>query len=185
VLLAAFTAACSAENPNVRGGADTVGAAVPASQSQILADTLARVCPGAQRGSVLVARPDPTEEESQVSFKLLGDGAGPGVVLCRGVLYARADTLLTLMGEPGTVALSGGRASIDGRPTEIQAYLHEGSPYVELAPFARSRKALLIQRTEHRMDATLWPKETLVHLKALGPSRRGLYDSAVREGLLP
>ncbi len=134
---------------------------------------------------MLVARTDPKEEESQVSFKLLGDGAGPGVVLCRNVLYAQADTLLILMGESGTVALRGGRAVIDGRATEIQAYLHDGVPYVAVAPFARSRQALLIQGTEHRMDATLWPKETLLHMKALGPSRRGLYDSAVREGLLP
>jgi hypothetical protein len=143
------------------------------------------VCAGAQRGSVLVARPDSTEEESQVSFKLLGDGAGPGVVLCRNVLYARADTLLTLMGERASVGLSGGRAVIDGKPTQIQAYLQDAVPYVELAPFARRRQALLIQGTEHRMDATIWPRKTLLHLKALGPSRRGLYDSAVRAGLLP
>jgi hypothetical protein len=89
------------------------------------------------------------------------------------------------MGERGTVTLSDGRAVIDGRPTGIQAYLHDGEPYVALVPFARSRQALLVQRTEHRMDATLWPKETLLHMKSLGPSRRGLYDSAVREGLLP
>ena len=181
---AVLSLACAAEN-NVPGVAKSSAAAVPASQSQLLADTLAKVCPGAQRGSLLVARPDSAEEESQVSFKLLGDGAGPGVVLCRDVLYADADTLLTIMGESGAVALRDGRAVIDGRDTEIQAYLHDGVPYVAVAPFARARQALLIQRTEHRMDATLWPKETLLHMKALGPSRRGLYDSAVREGLLP
>ena len=183
-MVAALTVACAAEN-NVPGGAKSSASAVPASGSQLLADTLAKVCPGAQRGSVLVARPDSTEEESQVTFRLLGDGAGPGVVLCRNVLYAQADTLLALMGERGTVALSEGRAVIEGRPAQIQAYMHEGTPYVELAPFARSRQALLIQGTEHRMDATIWPRATLLHMKALGPSRRGLYDSAVRAGLLP
>jgi len=176
-------AACSVEKKS-EGPSDSVAHA-GITQAASVADTLARVCQRAQRGSVLVARPDSTEEESQVSFKLLGNGAGPGVVLCRDVLYADADTLLSLMGERGTVTLSDGRAVIDGRPTGIQAYLHDGVPYVALAPFARSRQALLVQRTEHRMDATLWPKETLLHMKALGPSRRGLYDSAVREGLLP
>jgi hypothetical protein len=184
VLVAALTGACAAEN-NTPGESKESAAAVPASASQLVADTLAKVCPGAQRGSVLVARPDSTEEESQVTFKLLGDGAGPGVVLCRKVLYARADTLLALMGERATVDIKGGRAVIDGQPTQIQAYLHEAAPYVELAPFARDRQALLIHGTEHRMDATIWPRETLLHMKALGPSRRGLYDSAVRAGLLP
>ncbi len=183
-LVVALTAACAAESRTPGEGTESVGTA-PASASQLLADTLAKVCAGAQRGSVLVARPDSTEEESQVSFKLLGDGAGPGVVLCRNVLYARADTLLTLMGERASVELSGGRAVIDGKPTQIQAYLQDAVPYVELAPFARRRQALLIQGTEHRMDATIWPRKTLLHLKALGPSRRGLYDSAVRAGLLP
>jgi hypothetical protein len=154
-------------------------------QAYSVADTLAKVCPTAQRGSVLVARPDSAEEESGVSFKLLGNGAGPGVVLCRDVLYADGDTLLALMGEPGAVALRDGRAVIDGLKTDIRAYLHDGVPYVAVAPFARSRQALLLQGTEHRMDATLWPKATLLYMKELGPSRRGLYDSAVREGLLP
>lgn len=152
----------------------------------VVADTLAAACAqNSVRGSVLVARPDPAEEESQISFKLLGDGAGPGVVLCRDVLYADADTLLALMGESGSVAVSDGHAVIDGRTTQIQAYLVGGIPYVALAPFARSRQALLVQRTEHRMDATLWPKATLLHMRTLGPSRRGLYDSAVSKGLLP
>jgi hypothetical protein len=167
-----------------------VAVAVACSSSEqaetVVADTLAAACAqNSIRGSVLVARPDPAEEESQVSFKLLGDGAGPGVVLCRNVLYADADTLLALMGESATVAVSDGQAVIDGRTTQIQAYVQDGISYVALDPFARSRQALLVQRTEHRMDATLWPKATLLHMKALGPSRRGLYDSAVSKGLLP
>jgi hypothetical protein len=184
VVVTLSVSGCDSEHQRVRAHSTAVARSEPG-QSGSLADTLAKVCTTPERGSVLVARPDSAEEESQISFKLLGDGAGPGVVLCRDVLYAQADTLLALMGEAGKVSLSGGRAVIDERPTQIRAYLHEGKPYVELAPFARSRQALLVRRIEHRMDATLWPKATLLHLKALGPSRRGLYDSAVREGLLP
>jgi hypothetical protein len=183
VALSLSASACSSGERNP--GDDSGIARAQPDRSGSLADTLAKVCTNAERGSVLVARPDPAEEESQVSFKLLGDGAGSGVVLCRNELYAQADTLLALMGEPGKVSLSDGRAVLDERLTQIPAYLHEGKPYVELAPFARSRQALLVQRTEHRMDATLWPKATLLFLKELGPSRRGLYDSAVRAGLLP
>jgi hypothetical protein len=163
-----------------------VACSSPEQAETVVTDTLAAVCAqNSVRGSVLVARPDPAEEESQVSFKLLGDGAGPGVVLCHDILYADADTLLTLMGESGTVAVSDGHAVIDGRATQIQAYLRDGIAYVALDPFARSRQALLVQSREHRMDATLWPKAALLHMKALGPSRRGLYDSAVSKGLLP
>ena len=156
------------------------------SREPAIADTLARICPdSARRGSVLVARPDDKDEESRVTFKLLGDGAGPGVVLCRDVLYADAAALLGLMGERGTVTVSAGNAVIDSTRTTIPAYLHDSIPYVAVTPFARHRRALLVPNTDHPMDATIWPRETLLHMKSLGGDRRGVYDQAVREGLSP
>jgi hypothetical protein len=149
-------------------------------------DTLATICPDSgRRGSVLVARPDASDEESRVSFKLLGDGAGPGVVLCRDVLYADAAALLEMMGEQGTVTMSAGSALIDSARTSVPAYLHEGIPYVAVGPFARHRRALLVPSTDHPMDATIWPRETLLHMKSLGGDQSGVYDRAVREGLFP
>ena len=64
-----------------------------------LADSLAAICPDSgRRGSVQVAWPDSNEAETGIGFRLLGNGAGPGVVLCRNVIYADGDTLLSLMG---------------------------------------------------------------------------------------
>ena len=185
-LLGLASAACSDRRP--MSGADT--ASGRAALEQIgdggTADTRAGICPRtARRGSVLVARPDPKEEESQISFKLLGDGAGPGVVLCRDTLYADVSALLSLMGESATVTWRDGRAVMDEVPTPIPAYSHEGVLYVAVAPFARQRQALLMPSDDHPMDATIWPRETLLFMKTLGPTRRGLYDSAVRAGLLP
>jgi hypothetical protein len=180
-----FIGACSSREPATQRG-DTAALEVeaPASRTTSIADTLARICPDSgRRGSVLVARPDATEEESQVTFKLLGDGAGPGVVLCRDVLYADAAALLGMMGEGGTVTESGGTALIDSTRTTVPAYMHGDIPYVAVAPFARYRRALLVPSADHPMDATIWPRETLLHLKTLGGDRRGLYDRAVSEGL--
>ena len=183
-LLALAALACS----DRRRSADADTAGTPAALEQIgdgtRRDTLATLCPRTgQRGSVLVARPDPKEEESQISFKLLGDGAGPGVVLCRDTLYVDAAALLSLMGERAKVTLSAGHAILDGAATQIPAYSHEGVLYVAVAPFARQRHALLMPSDDHPMDATIWPRETLLFMKTLGASRRGLYDSAVRAGL--
>ena len=151
-----------------------------------LADTLAATCPATgRRGSVLVARIDPQEEETGIAFKLLGDGAGPGVVLCRGVIYADVDTLLSLMGETGTTSESNGFAVIDSVITKIPAYRHEGVPYVAVQPFARHRRALFFPSREQPMDATVWPRESLLHLKAAGLTQGAAYQAAVREGLLP
>ena len=179
--------ACSSREPAARNDTAAIEAvAVPASVNTTIADTLARICPDSgRRGSVLVARPDDKEEESRVTFKLLGDGAGPGVVLCRDVLYADAAALLGLMGERATVTTSGGTALIDSVRTTIPAYVHEGIPYVAVAPFARHRRSLLVPSEDHPMDATIWPRETLLHMKSLGGDRRGVYDQAVREGLFP
>lgn len=180
--------ACSSREPATQRG-DKVAAesaAAAASGSSSIADTLARVCPdSARRGSLLVARPDDKDEESRVTFKLLGDGAGPGVVLCRDVLYADAAALLGMMGERGTVTASNGTALIDSTRTAVPAYLHDGIAYVAVTPFARYRRALLVPSTDHPMDATIWPRETLLHMKSLGGDRRGVYDQAVREGLFP
>jgi hypothetical protein len=158
----------------------------PSTPASLLADSLAAICPATgRRGSVLVARVDPAEAESGIAFKLLGDGAGPGVVLCRGVLYAEMDTLLTLMGEPGTASESKGLAVIDSTVTQIPAYRHEGEPYVAVRPFARHRRALFFPSREQPMDATVWPRESLLHLKTAGLTQGAAYQAAVREGLLP
>ncbi len=149
-----------------------------------LADTLAATCPASgQRGSVLVTRVAPEEEESGVISRILGDGVGPGVVLCRGVLYADARALLDLMGETATVTSAGGRAIIDGSPAEF-AYRHDGVLYVAVAPFARHRRALLVPSTDHPMDVTIWPRATLLHMKASGMTSGAAYQAAMREGLL-
>lgn len=186
VFLTIAAAACSEERRSGNGDTTTTGATLEQIDDGRVADTLPTVCPRtARRGSVLVARPDPKEEESQISFKLLGDGAGPGVVLCRDTLYADVNALLGLMGESAKVTWRDGRAAFDGAVTGIPAYSHEGVLYVAVAPFARHRQALLMPSDDHPMDATLWPRKTLLFMKTLGATRRGLYDSAVRAGLLP
>ena len=150
-----------------------------------LTDSLSVICPKTgRRGSVQVARVDPKVEEGGVAFKLLGDGAGPGVVLCRDVLYADGDTLSLLMGEPGSVSERNGFAVIDSTVTQIPAYRHEGVPYVAVRPFARHRRAVYLQ-SEQPMDAIVWPREALRHLKAAGLTQGRAYQTAVREGLVP
>lgn len=150
-----------------------------------LADSLTAICPDSgRRGSVQVARPDSNEAETGIAFKLLGDGAGPGVVLCRSVIYADGDTLLSMMGEPGSVSERNGFAMIDSTLTQIPAYRHQGVPYVAVRPFARHRRAVYLQ-SEQPMDAIVWPREALLHLKAAGLTQGRAYQTAVREGLLP
>jgi len=154
-------------------------------QASAVTDSLSVICPKTgRRGSVQVARVDPKVEEGGVAFKLLGDGAGPGVVLCRDVLYADGDTLSSLMGEPGSVSERNGFAVIDSTVTQIPAYSHEGVPYVAVRPFARHRRALYLQ-SEQPMDAIVWPREALRHLKAAGLTEGRAYQTAVREGLVP
>jgi hypothetical protein len=158
----------------------------PSTPASLLADSLAAICPATgRRGSVQVARVDPAEAETGIAFKLLGDGSGPGVVLCHGVLYAEMDTLLVLMGEPGTATESNGLAVIDSTVTQIPAYRHQGEPYVAVRPFARHRRALFFPSREQPMDATVWPRESLLHLKTAGLTQGAAYQAAVREGLLP
>jgi len=163
------------------GQAITNTAAAPAT----LADSLAAVCPDSgSRGSVQVAWPDSNEAETGIGFKLLGDGAGPGVVLCRSVIYADGDTLLSLMGEPGSVSERNGFAVIDSTVTQIPAYRHHGVPYVAVRPFARHRRAVYLESGQP-MDAIVWPREALRHLKAAGLTQGRAYQTAVREGFVP
>jgi len=163
------------------GQAITHTAAAPAT----LADSLAAVCPDSgSRGSVQVAWPDSNEAETGIGFKLLGDGAGPGVVLCRSVIYADGDTLLSLMGEPGSVSERNGFAVIDSTVTQIPAYRHHGVPYVAVRPFARHRRAVYLESGQP-MDAIVWPREALRHLKAAGLTQGRAYRTAVREGFVP
>jgi len=178
LILGVAVGACSGQRDDRR---DSAG---PPISSNSLADSLAIDCPATgQRGSVLVARPDPKEEESLVSFALLGDGAGPGVVLCRGVLYADVAALLKLMDEHAIVSSGQGRATIDSTVTDIPAYRHESDLYVAVAPFARHRRALWVPSDAHPQDGTIWPQRALLHLKA-GGRTSGIWQSAVREGLV-
>jgi hypothetical protein len=150
-----------------------------------LADSLAAICPdSARRGSVQVARPDSNEAETGIAFALMGDGAGPGAILCRDVIYARADTLLSVMGEPGSVSERNGFAVIDSMTTRIPAYRHDGVTYVAVRPFARHRRAVYLDGGQP-MDAIVWPRAALLHLKAAGLTQGRAYQTAVREGLLP
>ena len=180
-----FVVACSSKEQGSStpdtGQAITNTAARPVT----LADSLAAFCPDSgSRGSVQVAWPDSTEAETGIGFKLLGNGAGPGVVLCRSVIYADGDTLLSLMGERGSVSERNGFAVIDSTLTDIPAYRHQGVPYVAVRPFARHRRAVYLQ-SEQPMDAIVWPREALRHLKTAGLTQGRAYQTAVREGLVP
>ncbi len=182
-------AACSPrERDDAQGGVATshVGGGDEIAQLEARADTLAATCPtSGRRGSVLVARPDPTEEETGITFKILGDGAGPGVVLCRDVLYADAAALLGLMGEQATVGFDGGSAILGGRATDVRGYRHGDTVYVDVRALARNRRALLVPSPDHPMDVTIWPSTTLAHMKSAGMTRGAAYEAAVREGLVP
>lgn len=149
-------------------------------------DSLTRICESTgRRGSVLVARVDTTVEEGGVAFDLLGDGAGPGVVLCRDTLYADAARLAAMMGDAAKIAATNGRATIDGRMTEIRTYHHEGVQYVAVRPFARNRRAYYMPSMDQPMDATVWPRAALMHLKRSGLTQGRAWQGAVSEGLAP
>jgi len=178
-------AACSSKEPGAE--ARDTGQAITNTPAKpvTLADSLAAFCPDSgSRGSVQVAWPDSTEAETGIGFRLLGDGAGPGVVLCRNVIYADGDTLLSLMGEPGSVSERNGFAVIDSTVTQIPAYRQAGVPYVAVRPFARHRRAVYLESGQP-MDAIVWPREALRHLKAAGLTQGRAYQTAVREGLVP
>jgi len=135
-------------------------------------------------GSVQVARVAPEVEEGGVAFDLLGDGAGPGVLMCRDTLYADANALMALMKERDSVFEREGKAVIGTRPTQIKAYRHEGILYVGVAALAKDRRALVLQRGEQRADAIVWPQPALKHLKASGLTEGEAYKSAAKEGLI-
>lgn len=188
VALLMTSAACSSteKNANSRDSASDRGTAAQTVQGGSLADTLASVCPSAsRRGSILVARVAPEIEEGGIAFGLLGDGTGPGVVLCRDVLYADVAALLKLMGEDVAATDRQGRVVIDATPTEIQSYRHDSVLYGAVAPLARHFRALLVLSPDHPFDATIWPRTALLHLKKTGLTQGSAYQSAVREGLLP
>ena len=75
-----------------------------------------------------------------------------------------------------------GRAVIDSTVTEIPAYRHDGEIYVAVQPFALQRRALWAP-SDHPQDGTIWPQETLQHLKAVGRTGR-IWQTALREGLV-
>jgi hypothetical protein len=132
-----------------------------------------------------VARVDPKVEEGGVAFDLLGDGAHSGVVLCRDVLYADANALTKLMRDSVSISENEGVAIVDHASTTIPAYNHAGVLYVAVAPFALSRRALLLPSPGRQMDATVWPRQALLHLKRSGLTQGRAYQKAIREGLLP
>lgn len=140
--------------------------------------------PSSRIGSVQVARVAPEVEEGGVAFDLLGDGAGPGVVMCRDTLYADANALMLLMGERDSVVERDGKAVIGPRLTQIPAYRHEGIPYVGVIALARDRRALVLERGEQRADAIVWPQPALKHLKSSGLTEGAAYKTAVRQGLI-
>lgn len=179
--------ACTSSENNSQSGQqterkDSVIAQLPAGSS--LADSLSAACPTTgRRGSVLVARIDSAEAETGIAFKLLGDGAGPGVVLCRDVLYADVRTLTAMMDSSDAIPV---RASVDTTALRnVQTYVHDGVPYANVAQLAKGRRALFFPSREQRQDATVWPRKTLLHLKSSGLTQGAAYKAAVREGLLP
>ena len=179
--------ACTSSENNSQSGEqsgkkDSVIVQLPAGGS--LADSLAATCPKTgQRGSVLVARLDSTEAETGIAFKLLGDGAGPGVVLCRDVIYADVRALTAMMDSSDAIPV---RASMDTAALRsVQTYAHDGVLYANVAQLARKRRALFFPSREQRQDATVWPRKTLLHLKSAGLTQGAAYKAAVREGLLP
>jgi len=135
-------------------------------------------------GTVLVTRVDPKVEEGGIAFLLLG-GNGSGVILRNGQLYADGAALLSLMKEPGRIALAGDRATIDGVATDIRGFTRGGIAFVAVSPLAKHYRALLVTRAPHPQDATVWPRATLAFLKRAGDSRGAAYQQAKREGLLP
>jgi hypothetical protein len=135
-------------------------------------------------GTVLIARVDPKVEEGGIAFPLLG-GDGSGVILRNGQLYADGQALLSLMEEPGRIAITGDHASIDGVATDIPGFTRGDIAFVAVAPLARHYRALFVTRPPHLQDATVWPRATLAFLKRAGDSRGAAYQQAKREGLLP
>jgi hypothetical protein len=161
-------------------------AVVQDTQRSAVADSLTRICESTgRRGSLLVARVDSTVEEGGVAFDMLGDGAGPGVVLCQDSLYADVVALTALMRDTVHVTEKDGLAVIDGRQVQIPAYYHEGALHVAARPFVRTRRAYFMPSPDHPMDATVWPRSALLHLKASGLTQGRAYQGAFSEGLAP
>jgi hypothetical protein len=187
VSLLVMCGACTSSKDNSQSGRQTESksstiAQLPAGSS--LADSLSAACPKtAQRGSVLVARLDSTEAETGIAFKLLGDGVGPAVVLCRDVIYADARALTAMMDSSDAIPV---QASVDtGALRNVQTYAHDGVLYANVAQLAKKRRALFFPSREQRQDATVWPRKTLLHLKSAGLTEGAAYKAALREGLLP
>ena len=137
-----------------------------------------------QPGTVLVTRVDPKVEEGGIAFWLLG-GNGSGVILHNDQLYADGPALLSLMKEPGRIAIAGDRATIDGVATDIRGFTRGGIAFVAVAPLARHYRALFVMRSAHPQDASVWSRTTLAFLKRAGDSTSAAYQQAKREGVLP
>ena len=177
---------CSSADQGTRSdsAATSIGTA-HSSPSGAHADSLSKLCPTiGERGSLQVARVDPKVEEGGVAFDVLGDGVGDGVVLCGDSLYADVASLSSMMGDTLNVSKTEGVAVINGAPTAITAYDHQGVLYVAVQPFVRYRRAVLL-RGEQPVDAIVWPQQALSHLKKSGLTEGRAYQTAVRDGLLP
>ena len=182
-----MSGACTPSENNSQSGQqserkDSAIVQLPAGSS--LADSLSAACPKTgQRGSVLVARLDSTEAETGIAFKLLGDGAGPGVVLCKDLIYADVRALTAMMDSSDAIPV---RTSVDtANLRNVQTYAHDGVLYANVEQLAKQRRALFFPSREQRQDATVWPRKTLLHLKSAGLTQGAAYKAAVREGLLP
>ncbi|HJQ54808.1 MAG TPA: hypothetical protein VJ825_13300 [Gemmatimonadaceae bacterium] len=124
-------------------------------------------------------------EEGGVAFDLLDDGAGQGVMACGDTLYADVHALMRLMADSSSVMSGTGAAASDGKAANAQTGYYDGVPYVRVNSFAQNRRALVLESPGQPTDVVIWPRKTLLHLKASGLTAGRAYKAAVSEGLLP
>lgn len=180
------TGACGSPEQGRPTGGDSSRAEVRVLPGTTRGEFLSSFCTEkGKRGSLLVARVNPKVEEGGVAFDLLGDGAGTGVLLCRDTLYADVTRLMKLMRDTASVSEQDGHALIDGTATTMAAFMLDGVLYVAAAPFARNRKAVLLPSPGQPTDATVWPRDALLHLKKSGLTQGRAFQAAEREGLVP
>lgn len=184
------TVAGACSSPRSAADSDSVGIIVERSQNvgerNVKRDSLSGICQAmTQRGSIQVARVDAKVDEGGVAFDLLGDGAGEGVIACGDTLYADVHALMDLMADSSKVTNNSGIAVVDGTVTKARAGYYKGVLYVRVDSFARNRRALLLANPGQPTAVVVWPRKTLLHLRASGLTAGRAYKTAVTEGLLP
>ena len=186
----AVTVAGACSPPRSAAESDSVditqGRTQTASESNLNSQSLSSICPTlTRRGSIQVARVDLKVEEGGVAFDLLDDGAGQGVMACGDTLYADVHALMRLMADSSSVMSGTGAAASDGKAANAQTGYYDGVPYVRVNSFAQNRRALVLESPGQPTDVVIWPRKTLLHLKASGLTAGRAYKAAVSEGLLP